>query len=70
MKQTLAGMFTYEMLVKKMTRVGLAKKLKISRSAVTQALEPSHNMTIGMADRIASALGMELRFYLVAKPKK
>jgi transcriptional regulator with XRE-family HTH domain len=50
-----------------MSHADLARKLKVSRPAVTQMLEQDANLTLNRIKKIAEALDCELRIEFIPK---
>jgi transcriptional regulator with XRE-family HTH domain len=53
-----------EMKERAITRAELARRLKVSRSEVTQMLQPERNLTISKICEIASALGCTMHLQI------
>jgi|SRR5690242_6688716 antitoxin HicB len=65
-KEVLAWQILEAMKAKKMTRKGLAEKMKTSRSQISRLLDPKDgNVTLSTLQRAAKMVGRSLRLELV-----
>ena len=64
-KQVLAAQFEAEMKRQKISKSALAKKLRTTRTAVDNALDPSFNTSLSTIERLARALGKRVSVSLV-----
>ena len=64
-KKVLAAQFEAEMKRQKISKSALAKKLRTTRTAVDNALDPSFNTSLSTIERLARALGKRVSVSLV-----
>lgn len=64
-KKVLAAQFEAEMKRQKISKSALAKKLRTTRTAVDNALDPSFNTSLSTIERFARALGKKVSVTLV-----
>lgn len=64
-KKILAAQFEAEMKRQKISKSALAKKLRTTRTAVDNALNPSFNTSLSTIERFAHALGKRVSVSLV-----
>lgn len=64
-KKILAAQFEAEMKRQKISKSALAKRLRTTRTAVDNALDPSFNTSLSTIERFAHALGKRVSVSLV-----
>ena len=64
-KKVLAAQFEAEMKRQKISKSALAKRLRTTRTAVDNALDPSFNTSLSTIERFAHALGKRVSVSLV-----
>ena len=64
-KKVLAAQFEAEMKRQKISKSALAKKLRTTRTAVDNALNPSFNTSLSTIEKFAQALGKRISVSLV-----
>lgn len=64
-KKVLAAQFEAEMKKQKISKSAMAKKLRTTRTAVDNALDPSFNTSLSTIEKFAQALGKRISVSLV-----
>ncbi len=64
-KKVLAAQFEAEMKKQKISKSAMAKKLRTTRTAVDNALDPSFNTSLSTIEKFAQALGKRVSISLV-----